>query len=367
MKENTLIFENNTLLKSLYNLDNTFGVSGDEEEVAEVLRAEMEGLYDTYEEDALGSQYFIKEGKNKGKRVLISAHMDEIGYIINYIEDNGLARFLPVGYHDDRTAVNQDMVIKTGTGKKVYGVTGSKPAHIMTAEDHEKVIKIEELYLDLGTESREETLALGVQPGDYVGFNREGYILNGGKYYTGKALDDRAGCAVMVEVLRRLKGKDIEPTICMVGSVMEEVGIRSGGPMVNRFDPELMLALDVTLTGGTPGVEERQCSQLMGCGPGIKFYDWDPILGATGNNVPRKLTRRLIDTAENHGIPFQREVMTGGGTDAWSASMAGKGVLAGGVCIPQRYLHTAVGTVNLEDLEYTVDLVVKFLENYETL
>lgn len=367
LKDNSLILKENNLLKSLFNLDNTFGVSGDEEEVAEVLRAEMEGLYDTFEEDALGSQYFIKQGKNKDKRVLISAHMDEIGYIINYIEDNGLARFLPVGYHDDRTAVNQDMVIKTGSGKKVYGVTGSKPAHIMTDEDHEKVIKIEELYLDLGTESREETLALGVRPGDYVGFNREGYILNGGKYYTGKSLDDRAGCAVMVEVLRRLEGKDIEPTVCMVGSVMEEVGIRSGGPMVNRFDPELMLALDVTLTGGTPGVEERQCSQVMGGGPGIKFYDWDPILGATGNNVPRKLTRRLIDTAESNGIPFQREVMTGGGTDAWSSSMAGKGVLAGGVCIPQRYLHTAVGTVNMEDLEHTVQLVVKFLENYETL
>lgn len=367
LKSNNRTLEDSSLIKTLFKLDNAFGVSGDEEEVAEVLRSEMEGLYDKHEKDALGSQYFIKQGKKKDKRVLISAHMDEIGYIINYIEDNGLARFLPVGYHDDRTAVNQDMVIKTETGKRVYGVTGSKPAHIMTDEDHIRVIKIEDLYLDLGTESREETLALGVRPGDYVGIHREGYILNGGKYYTGKSLDNRTGCAVMVEVLKRLKDKDIEPTVCMVGSVMEEVGMRSGGPMVNRFDPELVIALDVTLTGGTPGVEERQCSQVMGGGPGIKFYDWDPILGATGNNVPRKLTRRLIDTAENNGIPFQREVMTGGGTDAWSASMASKGVLSGGVCIPQRYMHTAVGTVNLEDLEHTVDLMVKFLENYETL
>ncbi len=359
--------DKNALTGSLFRLDNAFGVSGDEGEVAEVLRKEMEGLFDVCDEDPLGSQYFIKYGKDREKRVLISAHMDEIGFIVNYIEENGLVRFLPVGYHDDRTAVNQDMVINTDSGKKVYGVTGSKPAHIMTQEDHERVIKIEELYLDVGTESRRETLELGVQVGDYTGFHRQGYILNDGKYYTGKSIDNRSGCAAMVEIMRRIQGLDINPTVCMVGSVMEEVGMRAGGPMVNRFDPELVLALDVTLTGNIPGVEERQCSEVMGGGPGIKFYDWDPVLGATGNNVPRKLTRKLIATAEKHAIPYQREVMVGGGTDAWSASMAGMGVLAGGICIPQRYLHTAVGTVNLEDLDHTVQLVVKFLQDYETL
>lgn len=356
-----------SLLNSLIKLDNVFGVSGDEEDVAKVLMQEMEGLYDEHIEDPLGNQLFIKYGKDREKRILIAAHMDEIGYIVNYIEENGLVRFLPVGYHDDRTAVNQDMVIKTDSGKMVYGVTGSKPAHIMTEEDHERVIKIEDLYMDLGTDSREETLESGVRAGDYMGFHRQGYVLNGGRYYTGKSVDNRSGCAVMVEVMRRLKDKMIEPTVCMVGSVMEEVGMRGGAPVTNRFKPELMLALDVTLTGGVPGVEERQCSEVMGGGPGIKFYDWDPILGATGNNVPRKLTRRLIATAEKHNIPYQREVMTGGGTDAWSASMAGEGVLAGGICIPQRYMHTAVGTVNLQDMEYTVQLVTKFLEDYVTI
>ena len=358
---------NKLLAQNLAELDNAFGVSGDEEEVAQILKKQMEGLYDEHHEDPLGNQYFIKYGTDRNKRILISAHMDEIGFIVNYIEDNGLVRFLPVGYHDDRTAVNQDMVIKTDSGKKIYGVTGSKPAHIMTEEDHDKVIKIDELYLDVGTESREETLALGVQVGDYVGFYREGYFLNGGNYYTGKSVDDRAGCAAMVEIMRRLKDRKIEPTVCMTGSVMEEVGLRAGGPMVNYFKPELMIALDVTLTGGTPGVEERQCSEVMGGGPGIKYYDWDPILGATGNNVPRKLPRSLIAAAEKHGIPYQREVMTGGGTDAWSASMAGEGVLAGGICIPQRYMHTPVGTVKLDDLENTVNLMVKYLEEYRSL
>lgn len=350
----------NTLLNTLYKLDNTFGVSGDETDVAEVLRAEMEGLYDEYMEDAMGSQYFIKYGRNRDKKILFSAHMDEIGFIINYIEDDGFLRFLPVGYHDDRMAVNQDMQIKTEHNGLVRGVTGSKPAHIMTEEDHEKVQKIEELFVDVGTNSREETEALGIRPGDYMTFAREGYLLNNGRYYTGKAVDDRAGCAVMVEMLRRLKNETPEWTIIMVGSVQEEVGIRSGGPMMANIDPDIMIALDVTLTGDVPGIEAKQCSQSMGKGPGVKFYDWDPILGATGNNVPRKLTSAIIAVAEENNIPYQREVFTGGGTDAWTAAFAGKGYLAGGICIPQRYMHTAVGTVDMEDMENTVKLALEF-------
>lgn len=350
----------NTLLNTLYKLDNTFGVSGDETDVAEVLRAEMEGLYDEYMEDAMGSQYFIKYGKNRDKKILFSAHMDEIGFIVNYIEEEGFLRFLPVGYHDDRMAVNQDMQIKTEHNGFVKGVTGSKPAHIMTEEDHEKVQKIEDLFVDVGTNSREETEALGIRPGDYMTFAREGYLLNNGRYYTGKAVDDRAGCAVMVEMLRRLKDETPEWTIIMVGSVQEEVGMRSGGPMMANINPDVMIALDVTLTGDVPGIEAKQCSQSMGKGPGVKFYDWDPILGATGNNVPRKLTSAIISVAEKNGIPYQREVFTGGGTDAWASAFAGKGYLAGGICIPQRYMHTAVGTVDMEDMENTVKLALEF-------
>ena len=357
--------EYESLLQTLKNLDNTYGVSGDESAVAAVLRKEMEGLYDEHIEDPMGNQIFIKYGKNRDRKLVFSAHMDEIGFIINYIEDNGLARFFPVGYHDDRTAVNQDMVVMTDDGKAVYGVTGSKPAHIMSEEEHNQVIKIEDLFVDFGTESAAETRALGVEVGCYMGFARTGYVLNGGKYYTGKAIDDRAGCAVLVETLKNLKNVELEETIVMVGSVQEEVGMRAGGPLVNRLNPELFMAIDVTLTGGTPGVEECKCSCMMGKGPAVKYYDWDPILGATGNNVPRKLTNKIINTAKRHDIPFQREVITGGGTDAWSAAMAGGSVLAGGISIPQRYMHTAVGTVNMDDLSKTVELVTNFIMEYD--
>lgn len=352
------------LLNTLISLDNEYGVSGDETLVAKVLKKEMEGLYDEYMEDAMGNQIFIRYGKDRERKLLFSAHMDEIGFIINYIEPNGLARFLPVGYHDDRTAVNQDMVVITDDGRRVYGVTGSKPAHIMTDEDHEKVIKIDELFVDFGTESAEETRALGVEVGCYMAFAREGYVMNGGKYYTGKSVDDRAGCACMVETLRRLRDEELDCTVIMAGSCQEEVGMRAGAPLANRFTPELYMAIDVSLTGGTPGIEESQISQMMGAGPTVKYYDWDPVLGMTGNNVPRKLTNRIIEVAKAHDIPFQREVFTGGGTDAWSAAKSGVSVLAGGIGIPQRYMHTAVGTVNMDDMEKTVELMVHFIRDY---
>lgn len=353
------------LLNTLTALDNVFGVSGDEDKVAEELRKQMEGLYDEHIEDPMGNQIFIKKGKDPDRKIVFSAHMDEIGFIVNYIEPNGFARFLPVGYHDDRTAVNQDMVVICDDGSLVYGVTGSKPAHIMTEEDHEKVVKIEELYVDFGTDSAEETRALGVEIGCYMAFNRQGYVLNNGKYYTGKSVDDRAGLAVLVEVMREIKDENLDFSVVVVGSTQEEVGMRAGGPIVNRLNPELFMAVDVALTGDTPGIEERQCSCVMGKGPAIKYYDWDPILGATGNNVPRRLTKKLVDLAKEKNIPFQREVLTGGGTDAWSAAMAGTSVLTGGISIPQRYMHTTVGTVHMDDLENTVKLTKEFILSYK--
>ncbi len=355
------------LAEYLMKFDNVIGVSGDETRVGDLLKSEMDGLYDEYVEDPMGNRIFIKKGSNPNKTIMFSAHMDEIGFIINYIEDEGFARIFPVGYHDDRMVVNQDLVFVTDDGKEIHGVTGSKPAHIMTEEDHKNVLPIEELFVDFGTESKAETMALGIAPGNYGTFNRQGYFLNGGKYYTGKSIDDRACIAIMVEVMQRIQSMDIEPNVCMAGTVQEEVGMRAGGPIGNRIKPEIMMALDVTLTGGTPGVEKRQCSSEMGKGVAFKYYDWDPNLGMTGSNVPRKVTKHLISIAEKYNIPWQPEVIMGGGTDAWSVAMSGEGILTGGICLPQRYMHTAVGTVNMDDMETMTDYVVKYLQDYVTL
>jgi endoglucanase len=158
----------------------------------------------------------------------------------------------------------------------------------------------------------------------------------------------------------------IEPTIAVVGTTQEEVGMRSGGIICNRFNPELALAIDITITGGVPGIEYRQANLKIGGGVCFKFYDWDKKL-LCGNNVSRKLTDRMINIAQKYDIPFQREVFIGGGTDAWSASLSGLGVRAGGISIPMRYAHTAVGALKISDLEICADFLFKFLKEYESL
>jgi endoglucanase len=355
-----------SLARTLIKLDNSFGVTGDEEETAEALKEEMRGLYDEYFADAQGNQIYVRYGKNRNKKVLLSAHMDEIGYIIKSIDKSGFARIFPVGFHDDRMSINQVLVFRTAEGKKVQGVTGAKPAHIVTEEERGRAAPIGELFVDFGSRSAEETRSLGLEIGDYGTFDRVGHFLNGTDFYTGKSIDDRGGLAVLVEMMRRLQGRAVEPDVYMAGSVQEETGMRAGHPLVNQVKPELFLAVDGTIPGDIPPLNYEECSQKLGGGVGIKFYDWDPNL-TCGNNVPRKLTSHMIAVAKKHGIPFQREVIMGGGTDAWNAWQAGTGCLAGGVSIPMRYMHTAVGVLKLSDLDICADYLVKYLEDYITL
>jgi endoglucanase len=354
------------LAATLAALDSAFGVSGNEEEITAALLREMDGLYDEHWTDPLGNQYFVRHGKNPGKRAHFAAHMDEIGFIVKTIDENGFARLFPVGYHDDRMAWNQDLVFLTAEGKRVYGVTGTKPAHVMMPEDLAKPAKISDVFVDFGTGSAPATHALGLEIGDYGTFSRTGFFLNGSDVYSGKSVDNRAGLAVLVEAARRLRGREIEPEVCFAGTVQEEVGMRGGRAIAARFKPEQFFAVDGTLTGGTPGFDFGECPQKLGGGVSFKFFDWDTAW-TCGNNVPRRLTRRMIEVARKHHIPFQREVMLGGGTDAWTGSLAGEGVLAGGVCIPMRYMHSAVGLVKLSDMSLAADYIVHYLEDYQSI
>jgi putative aminopeptidase FrvX len=182
----------------------------------------------------------------------------------------------------------------------------------VSKEEAQKAPPISEVYLDLGTASREETETLGVRVGDYVTFERLGRLLNDGRLFTGKAAADRAGVAVLIEVMRRLTDVEVEANVHAVATVQEEVGIRGAGPAAFRIKPDVALAIDVTLAGGTPSIEDRQLPVKLGEGPAIKFFDWAPGLGMIGNNVPKWLTSKLVAVAEERGIPYQREVLFNG-------------------------------------------------------
>jgi putative aminopeptidase FrvX len=344
----------------LARLDAVPGVSGDERLVADLVVEEMDGAYDEHRSDALGNHYFVRNGAEGAPTVMLCAHMDELGFIIQHVEDAGFVRIAPIGFHDDRMVIDQHVTIH-GPNGPVLGVTGAKPSHILEEDERKQVIPMSQLFVDVGTTSREQTEALGVRVGDVVTFAREGGLLNGTRVFTGKAVDDRAGCAVAVEVMRRLADRDVKATVCGTFAVQEELGIRGAGPAGFQVQPDVALAIDVTLCGDTPGIEFGRVPIKLGAGPAIKYFDWAPA-ALIGNAVPRRLTDRLEQAAAKAGIEFQREVLLGGATDAWAISLSGGGVLTGCVSLPSRYIHSAVGVVNLDDLEGAVELILAFLE-----
>jgi len=345
-------------------LDNIIGVSGREGAVAEALIRELEGCYDTVERDGLGDVIFTRRGdtaNGKDFTVLLAAHMDELGFIVDFIEEDGMVRFLPVGYHDDRMVVNQDLLIHTKQGP-VQGVSGAKPHHVLTEEEIARTIPMKDLYIDVGTRSREATMALGVRPGCIVSFDREGHFLNGSDIYSGKSIDDRVGCAAMVEVMRRLAAEDFRGvTVVAAGSVMEEVGARGAHVIPASVRPDLCIVLDLTLAGGTPDVTERELPVRLGGGPAVVVFHWE--LDTTfGNIIPEELVDGIIDVARAEGIETQYDLLMGSWTDGFPISMSGGGVRTCGVSIPSRYVHTAVGIVDLKDVQATVDLVTAFIK-----
>lgn len=344
----------------LARLDAAAGVSGDEEEVAVLIRDELDGFYDEHVRDALGSNDFVRRGADDAPTVMLCAHMDEIGFVVQAIEDEGFVRIAPVGFHDARMVIDQRLTIHAEDGP-VEGVTGAKPTHFLAAEEVAKAVPLEQLFVDVGTTSAAETDGLGVRVGQLATFARTGTLLNGTRVFTGKAVDDRAGCAVMVEVMRRLAERDIQATVCATAAVQEELGIRGATVAGYRIQPDVALAIDVTLCGDTPGIELSRAPIKLGHGPAIKYFDWAPSV-LLGNAVPRRLTKRLEEAAGSAGIAFQREVLLGGATDAWGISLSGGGVLTGCVSLPSRYIHSAVGCVHLDDLEGAVSLILAFLE-----
>jgi endoglucanase len=343
----------------LERLDALDGPSGDEERVIEAVTEIVGGTTDGHSTDALGSRVFTREGPAGAPSLLLAAHTDELGFIVQHVEEEGFLRLAPVGYHDDRMVVNQHVHVHGDSGR-VLGVTGAVPFHFTSPAEREKAIPLRDVWVDVGTGSRAATEALGIRTGHFATFARRGEWLAGGSVFTGKAVDDRAGCAVLAELLLRLDGRPLPVTLHAAFTVQEEVGLRGAGPVGTAFAPDVALAVDVTACGDTPGLPLARAPIRLGAGPGIMYWDFAPTSGS-GNAVPRRLTRRLEAAATAAGVEPQRGVLHGGATDAASIGRSGTGVLAGGVQIPARSIHTAVGTVHRDDLEGAVRLLESFV------
>lgn len=345
-----------SLNQNLEKLSNMCGVTGREDQVRELMAQLLKPYVDEITIDRLENIIAVKKGKLNAPKVMIAAHMDEVGLMVKTITKEGFLQFSKLGGIDDRILPAQTVTIFTRRGP-LTGIMGSKPPHVQKEEERRKVQTYDELFIDVGAESKEQAKELGVSIGDAVSFNAQYTKLNS-DIVIGKAFDDRAGCAAMVEVLRLLEMTDC--TVCAVGTVQEEVGLRGAATAAFGVDPDFALALDVTVAGDVPGIREFDTSVKMGKGPALTVSD-------SGLITHHKVLRMLLDSAEDAKIPYQLESGLMGTTDAARISLTRQGVPSGTISVPTRYIHTPTGMLCLSDLENVAKLAAATIQRISKL
>ncbi len=338
-------------MELLQKLSEAAGIPGREDEVRAIVRDALKRHVDEIHVDRLGN--VIAHTKGKGPRVVVAGHMDEIGFLVSHVdEETGFLRLEPVGGFDPRTLIASRVTVHAKAGP-LTGLIGTKPVHILTDEERKKEIRIQDLFVDLGLPGK--TVAKKVRVGDPVtlvqSFTRVGDLVSG------KALDDRVGVYVGIEAMRRLKKHEAD--VYFVGTVQEEVGLRGARASAFALDPEIGVALDVTLACDMPGVSAHEQVTKLGKGVAIKLKDSASI------SHPG-LVRFLVDLAEKKKIPYQMEILPRGGTDAGAIQLAREGAAVVTLSVPTRYVHSVVEAAHVDDIEAAVKLLTAFLETCHT-
>ena len=328
------------------------GVSGYEGEVRAVIRRHLAPIA-AVEQDRLGSIICRLNGSSGGPRVMIAGHMDEIGFMVRLITEEGFVKFVCLGGWWAQVMLAQRVVIKTAKGD-LAGVTGAKPPHLISAKERDTMVEKKEMYIDIGATSADEARALGVQPGDPVIPVSDFSIMGNPKTYLAKALDDRVGCAVFVQAIKELAsepgGKDLPNTVYGVGTVQEEVGLRGATTSVELVKPDVAIVLEADIAGDVPGIKPEECATKLGKGPALVVYDSRMIPNA-------KLRRLVIDTAAENDIPLQLSALEGGGTDGGAIHVHAGGVPVVVIGVPARHIHSHAGIIHRDDYDATVRLV----------
>lgn len=328
-------------------LTEAHGVPGYETEVRAVLRGYMAPLGEL-SQDKLGSLICRRAGE--GPRVMLAGHMDEIGLIVTHIDDNGFLKFLQLGGWWDQTILSQRVIVKTHKGD-VVGVVGAKPPHLISAEERSRMVEKKDMYIDIGSTSKAETEAAGVRVGDPVVPAGEFAVMAGGKTYLAKAFDNRVGCAVVIDVLRRFAAEGGNPNdLYGVQTVMEEVGLRGATTSGRAVDPDVAIIIESDIAGDVPGIKAEQSSTRLSGGPALSVFD--------ARMIPNtKLRNLVIDTAAALDVPLQLSNMPGGATDGGAIHMNNIGVPTVVIGVPSRHIHSHGSIIHRDDYDNTVKLV----------
>ncbi len=329
-------------VKLLKEICEVAGAPGHEQRVREIVLREVKKISDTVSIDNMGNVTAFKKGK-KNKKVMIAAHMDEIGFIVTHIDDNGFLRFIPLGGFDPKTLTAQRVIVH---GKKdVIGVMGSKPIHVMTAAEREKVVPIGDYFIDLGLSKKEVEKIVSV--GDTVTRQRE--LIEMGNCVNCKSIDNRVSVFILIETLRELKNCPYD--VYAVFTVQEEVGIRGASASALQIQPDFGFGLDTTIAFDVPGAKPHEMVTKLGEGVAIKIMDSSAI-------CDYRMVKYMKQTASKHKIKHQMEILPAGGTDtAGIQRMTPGGSISGAVSIPTRHIHQVIEMADKSDIRASIDLL----------
>ncbi|MBR4720407.1 MAG: M42 family metallopeptidase [Clostridia bacterium] len=332
----------------LEELTNLSGVSGNETEVRDFIIFKITPYADEITVDTMGNVIALKKG-DSSKKVMLSAHMDEVGFIISEITEKGYLKFKTVGGIDTRTILAKRLRI----GKNnILGVIGMKAVHLQKKSEREETPEIKDLFIDIGAKDKEDAEKL-INLGDYATFETKFEQLSN-ETVKAKALDDRAGCAVLMETIKNPVKYDTY--FCF--TTQEEVGLRGARVVANRINPDIALVVESTSCSDVYGFEPHESVTKLGCGAAVTFMDGTTIV----DNAFRK---QLFEMAKEGNIPVQYKCSTSGGNDAGRIHLSGKGVKTASVSLPTRYIHSSASVASVKDLNAVLSLVKLFLERID--
>lgn len=329
------------------------GVPGHEQKVRELVTRELKGVVDNISVDNMGNLIALKKGKSNAKRVMAAAHMDEIGFIVNHIDENGFVRFHPLGGFDPKTLTAQRVVIH---GKKpLIGVMGTKPIHLMTAEERGKPLQLTDYFIDLGMKKKE--VIKFVEVGNVV--TRERELIEMGDCVNCKSIDNRVAVFILIETLKELKAKKIPYDFYGVFTVQEEVGIRGAQVAAHHVNPDFSFCIDTTIAFDTPGAKPEEMVTKLGEGVAIKIMDSSAI-------CDYRMVKYMREQADKNKIKWQNELLPAGGTDtAAMQRMAQYGTIAGAVSIPTRHIHSVIEMADKNDVQGNINLLAVCVNNLD--
>lgn len=346
------------LLKKLVESD---GISGEEDEVREVIRAEVKGLCDEIKVDSFGNLVAIKKkSKSSVPRIMLASHMDEVGLIVKHIRSDGYLNFELSGFVDPSFLPSQWVRIHTAKGV-VSGVVGAKPGHLAD-EDRTKPTH-RSMWIDVGAESKEKALELGIRVGDSVTYDRPFRMSSNQEYVFGKALDNRVGCLLLIESMREILSVDCPCHLYGVGTVMEEVGALGAKVAANNLRPDLAIVLD-GLPASDPSVPSEQSAVQVGKGPAIRRSE---VHIPDSNVTPRWLFDLALRVADEEAIPYQTDVMSISFSDASAINISAHGIPTIAILVPRRNSHSPAEVASIRDIHHAIKLTAGLVKKISSM